>query len=82
MVLVFLGGVVVNVHEVVRLCVICGEREARKHGDECRRCYKTNMQRKYRHERPDEEKLVVLSLDAHMYELDRLAYRDWMNGEY
>lgn len=64
------------------LCVICNAAEARRHGPECRQCYKRNKQRAYRHhedEVPDEIRQV--SLDRHMFEVDRLAYREWLNDE-
>ena len=64
------------------LCVICNAREARSKGPECRVCYKRNKQRKYRQEAdPPEDRITLMSLEANMYEVDRMAYRDWMNNQ-
>ena len=67
---------------VLVLCVICNAREARSKGPECRVCYKRNKQRAYRHDSdPETNEIVVVSLDIHQYEVDRLAYREWLNDE-
>jgi hypothetical protein len=65
------------------LCVVCRRDRARKGGVECRRCYKRNKQRAYRERDGDTAgRVSVFSLDEHMYEVDRKAYRDWMNNEW
>lgn len=68
---------------VLVLCVICNAAEARRSGPECRRCYKTNMQRKYRHDNPNEDsvQMITFSLDQHMYEVDKMAYREWFDDQ-
>ena len=64
-------------------CVFKGcEKQARKHGPECRTHYMRNYMRKYRSINEDEpRKPFLLSLDVNHYEVDRKAYNDWVNAQ-
>jgi hypothetical protein len=70
-------------------CSICNENPCRKHGVECRSCYKRNWLRRKRHlefldpsidtTQKTNERRIPLSLEQAERELDRIAYEEWIH---
>jgi len=73
-----------SVHDPASLCAVCDRRVARRDGPECRTCYKTNRMRAYRHDGVvggEGDRVRLVSLDVVMGEVDKLAYREWLNEQ-
>lgn len=56
------------------LCVLCQENPSRKHGKECRKCYKRLWDRDKRKKR---EKTTLISLEDNMFLVDRKSFVEW-----
>jgi len=60
------------------------DNPARKHGNECRRCYYRIQKRKQREKQPPKgstpDNPIFVSLDNAFIELERRQYHEWYDG--